>query len=215
MHKKNIVIRKLIAIAEQTVIAIFLSFLVLLVAYSLIGKKIERVFSLVNVTVIEKKDTEVKHKSAELDKESKLLKNYPHWGEQWGNIVIPSIDRDLPIFQGDSLDIIKNGPGHHGGSYFPGQGGSIIIAAHNSVRDFYYLPQVVVGDTITIRTNYGTYDYKVYKTDIINEKEGNKVPVHDEYEEVILYTCYPVGGIGYKSKRFVVYAKLVLVEGAN
>lgn len=211
MHKK--ITKKLIAIAEQTVIAIFLCSIVLLVLHFTVEKYIGSVISIINVTAFEKTDGEVKRDNTELNTETNMLKNYPHWGDLWGTLSIPSIDRtNLPIYQGDDLSIIKNGPGHHSGSYFPGQGGSIIIAAHNSVRDFYYLPQVKIGDTITIRTDYGTYDYQVYKTDIINEKEGNKVPVHNEYEEVILYTCYPVGGVGYKSQRFVAYAKLALVE---
>lgn len=212
---KNKIIRKVIAVAEQTAIAIFLSSVALFIIYSLVGNKVNNILSIANVTAFESNEKEKERKVTKYDSDKKQLKNYPLWGEQWGRIIIPSINRNLPIFEGDSLDIIINGPGHHGGSYYPGEGGSIIIAAHNSVKEFYYLPQVKVGDAITIKTDYGSFDYNVYKTDIINEKEGNKVPIHNDYEELILYTCYPVGGIGYKSQRFVVYAKLSLVEGSN
>lgn len=211
--RNNIIIKKIIAVAEQTAIAIFLCSITLIILYLVYGKLVTNIISIVNVSAINSKNVVSKTEETKFDEEKKELKNYPKWSQEWGRLIIPSIDRNLPIYEGDSLDIIINGPGHHQGSYFPGEGGSIIIAAHNSVREFYYLPQVKVGDAITIKTDYGTYDYNVYKTDIINEKEGYKVPVHNDYEEVILYTCYPVGGVGYKSKRFVVYAKLSLIEG--
>ena len=208
--------KKIIAIAEQSVIAIFLSSVVLISIHFAFGKKIDNIISLIKITSIERKTNNKKETITKYNKETKSLTNYPLWGKLWGHLAIPSIDRnDIPIYQGDSLDIIKDGAGHHSGSYFPGEGGSIIIAAHNSVRDFYHLPEVVVGDTVTIRTDYGTFDYQVYKTTIIDEKDSKTMTVHDEFEEVILYTCYPVGGVGYKSKRFVVFAKLVLVEEAK
>ena len=33
---------------------------------------------------------------------------------------------------GDTLDILRYGVGHYAGSFFPGEGGSVIFAAHNN-----------------------------------------------------------------------------------
>ena len=56
---------------------------------------------------------------------------------KYATIKIPKIDVDLPVYYGDSLDVLKKGVGHSSGSYFPGEGGSIIYMGHNSKKMFY------------------------------------------------------------------------------
>ena len=205
-------IRKFIAIAQELAIAIFFTIIILLITYFAIGDVATDVLSL---TKILERNFNEKAKKTEItyNAETKSLVKYPAWGEQFATLTIKSIQRyDLPVYHGDTLDIIKNGVGHNAGTYFPGEGGSIVLGAHNSVRDFYYLPQVKIGDTISIKTSYGIFDYDVYDTDIIQEKDESKLPIQSDEEILMLYTCYPVGGIGYRDKRYVVYARLVLVE---
>lgn len=203
--------KKLIAIAQELAIAIFFTSIVLLVINIICGDIVSDILSL--TSILEQNNNTHKSSNITYDYESKKLEKYPVWGEEFAKLTIKSIDRyDLPVYHGDTLDIIKNGVGHNAGTYFPGEGGSIVLGAHNSVRDFYYLPQVSIGDTISLKTSYGIFDYEVYDTAIINEKDSTKLPIQKDEEILMLYTCYPVGGIGYRDKRYVVYAKLVLVE---
>lgn len=210
MHNNKIV-KKIIAIAQEVAIAIFFTSVVLLILNLVVGDITSDILSL--ISILEKNNSTKKSTDIVYNYESKSLEKYPSWGEKFGTLTIKSIDRyDLPIYHGDTLDIIKNGIGHNAGTYFPGEGGSIVLGAHNSTRDFYYLPQVNIGDTVSIKTSYGIFDYEVYDTAIINEKDSSKLPIQKDEEILMLYTCYPVGGIGYRDKRYVVYAKLVLVE---
>ena len=101
------------------------------------------------------------------------------------------------------------GVGQSSGSYFPGEGGSIICMGHNTKAFLYKLPQIKKGAIIEVETTYGTFKYKVDNTKIVNMYNVDELPIQ-KYEEVLmLYTCYPVNGLGHKTDRFVVYAKKV------
>ena len=114
------------------------------------------------------------------------------------------------MYHGDALRILKYGVGHHAGTYFPGEGGTILVAGHNTYAQFRNLPNVQVNDEITVETIYGKYIYKVSRTDILEAKAFNEsLSINNEKEELILYTCYPVDTPGFKTKRFIVYADLV------
>ena len=91
----------------------------------------------------QKRDREI-----EFDKVKKKLKVYPSYGEVFGNVLIPSIKVDVALYHGESLKNLKYGLGHHAGSFFPGEGGSIIIAGHNTYGQLYDLPKVKIGDMI-------------------------------------------------------------------
>ena len=41
----------------------------------------------------------------------------------------------------------------------------------------------------------------------MNENEVNKVPIQEEEEILMIYTCWPINNIGYATDRYVVYAK--------
>ena len=127
-----------------------------------------------------------------------------------GGIKIPSVGIDLALYNGEALEILRYGAGHHAGSFYPGEGGTIIIAGHNIRGHFYTLPQVNIGDKIILNVTYGTYTYEVTKTEIRNAVElGENLHLRRDEEELMLYTCYPVETPGWKADRFVVYAKLV------
>ena len=36
---------------------------------------------------------------------------------------------ELPIYHGDTLKILRKGVGHYAGSYFPGENGTVLLAA--------------------------------------------------------------------------------------
>jgi sortase A len=193
-------------IIEDAIIAFFFFLIICLIGYAIFGKKIENYENIVKAMTIEKstakKDTTV------LDIKTQKIKNYPKYGEIFGVIKMPSIDVLANVTEGDSLDILKTSAGHYEGSYFPGEGGTIILAAHNGEQYFKKIPNLVNGDKIYLETSYGTFIYKVYDEKIIGDKEFDKMPIQNTKEILILYTCYPVDRIGFKDHRYVVYAEL-------
>lgn len=198
---------KLKVIVKQLAIAFLFSVLLIFGFYFIFSDDLNLYINLLDkMTVITKKreNTEI-----HMDTSSKRLINYPAYGTIYATLKIPSINVEAPIYHGDTLDLIKKGIGHYPGSYFPGEGASVILAAHNSKQHFMYLPKLQEGDKVIIDTIYGTYTYEVTDHKIIKDTDTSSLPVQTEEEILMMYTCYPVATIGHKSKRYVVYAKLV------
>ena len=140
--------------------------------------------------------------------DDKKIKNYPEYGTKYATIKIPKIDVELPVYYGDTLDILKKGVGHSSGSYFPGEGGSIIYMGHNSKKMFRRFSELQKGNEIEVTTTYGDFKYKIYDMQLIKETDVDKLPIQEEKEILMVYTCYPFNNIGYATQRYVVYAEL-------
>lgn len=194
-------------VARQIAISFFFASLLFVMIHFFFSEKIDTYLSLINMmTIVEK---QVEKQETTFDSIEKRLVNYPSWGSIWATIKIPDIGVEAPVYHGDTLDIIKYGVGHYSGSYFPGEGGTIILAAHNSRQHFMYLPKLKEGAEVIIEASYGTFTYRLIDTKIIGEKEMESLPVQTEKEILMMYTCYPVNTIGHKTKRYVVYLELV------
>ena len=188
------------------IVALLIITIILFTVFMVFGAKIEETVSMaskITIDIDKKEDI----KPIEIDSKNRL-KNYPEYGTKYATIEIPKIDVDLPVYFGDTLEILKKGVGHSSGSYFPGEGGSIIYMGHNAKNIFRRFSEIQVGDEITIKANYGTYQYKIYDTKLIKETDIDELPIQKEKEILMIYTCYPFNNIGYASKRFVVYAEL-------
>ena len=136
--------------------------------------------------------------------------DYPIFGSKYGDISIPSVGIELPFYYGDSLQVLKNGCiGHNSGSYFPGEGASIIACGHNTARVLKKISNIKIGDTATIKTTYGEYEYKVFKIKIIEETQLEELPIQKNLEILMIYTCYPFNSIGHVTQRFAVYFERV------
>ena len=196
---------------KATIISLIVALLVILVLVLAInyffGARIEEVVTLTNMVSVNSENKEIVQETV-LDEEKKI-KNYPEFGKEYATIEIPKIDKKLPVYFGDSLDILKNGVGHFSGSFFPGEGGSIIYMAHNSAKYFRRLGELQIGNEIIVTTSYGKYTYKIYDMQLIKETEGDKLEIQDQKEILMVYTCYPFINIGHATQRYVVFAELV------
>ena len=199
------IVKTLKATIIYVIVALFITALIILIGKLFCGAKIEETISLVSKVAIdlEQKDVE----PTELSEDNKI-KNYPEYGTQYATIEIPRIDANLPVYFGDTLEILKKGVGHSSGSYFPGEGGSILYMGHNSKKVFRRFSELQIGDEIKVTTTYGEYNYKIYDMQLINETELEKVPIQKDEEILMVYTCYPFNNVGYATQRYVVYAKL-------
>lgn len=204
MH--NFVINTIKATIIELIVALFITAIILGLGYFLFGAKVEETMSLINkvsIGVSEGKEAV----DPVMNEDNKII-NYPEYGNKYGTIKIPKIDIDLPVYYGDALDILKKGVGHSSGSYFPGEGGSIIYMGHNSKKVFRRFSELQIGNTIQVTTSYGEFNYKIYDMQLINETEVDKLPIQKEKEILMVYTCYPFNNIGYATQRYVVYAEL-------
>ena len=190
----------------QLIVALFITALILLVVYLLFGAKIEGTISLISKVSIDV-DSEAKQVETIMTEDNKI-KNYPEYGTKYATIEIPKIDVNLPVYYGDTLEVLKDGVGHSSGSYFPGEGGSIIYMGHNSAKVFRRFSELQIGNEIKVTTSYGEFNYKIYDMQLIKETEIDKLPIQKDKEILMVYTCYPFNNIGYATQRYVVYAEL-------
>ena len=203
--------RSIFNIIKAAIISIIVAFLfVLIISLFLIkvGKeKFEMATNLLDIITISK---EVQTITPVL--EGDVLLNYPTYGSKYATIKIPTIDVELPVYYGETYNILKSGVAHQSVSYFPGEGGSILMAGHNFKSFLARLPEAKIGDIITLETTYGTFDYEIYDTKIVSENDTFETPIQKEKEVLYVYTCWPINNIGHASQRYMVYADLVKAE---
>lgn len=200
-------VQTLKATISSVIVALLITGILILAIYLFLGQEIGEIFSLVNkvsIAIEENKEQE----PTKISEEKQSLENYPEYGTKYGTMEIEKIDINVPIYYGDTLEILKKGVGHSSGSYFPGEGGSIIYMGHNSKNMFRRFSELQKGNEIKVTTTYGEYTYKIYDMRLIKETEIDKLPVQKEKEILMVYTCYPFNNVGYATQRYVIYAEL-------
>ena len=199
MH--NIIKNSLKATVINVMVALLIVIILMFSLNIIIGQKKDFIMTLINTISIRKEE------KIEIETviEDNKLKNYPEYGTSYATINIPKININLPVYYGDTMEILKKGVGHSSGSYFPGEGGSIVYMGHNSKKVFRNFSKIEKGDLINIKTDYGDFSYKVYDTKIVEETDINALPIQDNKEILMIYTCYPFNNIGYSTQRYVVY----------
>ena len=203
MH--NLAFETIKATIKYLIVALFIIIVIVGAIYLLFGQEVNETFSILSKVAIDIENKKVEQTQMS---EDNTLENYPEYGTQYATIKIPRINADLPVYFGDTLEVLKNGVGHSSGSYFPGEGGSIIYMGHNSKNMFRRFSELQLGDEMTVTTSYGEYTYKIYDMQLIKETDVDKLPIQKEKEILMVYTCYPFNNIGYATQRYVVYAEL-------
>lgn len=193
------------ATIKYLIVALLITIVIVMGIYLLFGQEVNETLSIASKVAIDIENKKVEETTMSEDNK---IQNYPEYGTQYASIEIPRINVNLPVYFGDTLEVLKKGVGHSSGSYFPGEGGSIIYMGHNSKNMFRRFSELQLGDEIKVTTSYGEYTYKIYDMQLINEKDVDKLPVQKEKEILMVYTCYPFNNIGYATQRYVVYAEL-------
>ncbi len=112
--------------------------------------------------------------------------------EQATRIVIPAIDVDAPVVEGDGWEELKMGVGHHIGSANPGERGNMVVSGHNDVfgEVFRHLGGLMPGDEIIVYAEETPYRYLVREKRIVQPDEVSVMePVTKA--TMTLITCYP------------------------
>lgn len=137
--------------------------------------------------------------------EGRLL---PDEGETTGLLYIPKINAELAIVEGTDPDDLEKGVGHYKDSYYPEENGQIILSGHRDTV-FRKLGELELADILEVQMPYGSYQYKITHTKIVDADDTSIITLQNDVEELILTTCYPFSYIGDAPDRYIIYAKRV------
>ncbi|MCM3602164.1 class D sortase [Robertmurraya korlensis] len=130
----------------------------------------------------------------------------PVVGEVVGLLSLPKVESELAIVEGTDPDELAKGVGHYKGSFFPGQGGQIVLSGHRDTV-FKRVGELVLGDELVMKMPYGEASYEIVNTKIVNADDTSIITLQNQEEELILTTCYPFGYVGDAKERYIIYAK--------
>ena len=116
--------------------------------------------------------------------------------EQIGNIKIPKINEELPIYAGTGENVLQRGVGHLEGTSLPIGGASThsVLTAHRglpSAKLFTNLDKLEKGDKFYVRNLQQTLAYEVDRILTVEPNDFEKVRVENDKDYVTLLTCTP------------------------
>lgn len=130
----------------------------------------------------------------------------PRIGDTVLKLIIPRLDAQLYVMEGDGESELRRGPGHLPGTAMPGVRGNCVIAGHRDTH-FRVLKDIHKGDDIVLQTANGQYLYRVKNTQVVSAQNTRALqPTAGPILNLI--TCYPFLYVGSAPKRFVVEARL-------
>jgi sortase A len=111
---------------------------------------------------------------------------------QASRIVIPAIDVDAPVVEGDGWEELKMGAGHGIGSANPGERGNMVISGHNDVYGeiFRHLEDLKIGDEVVVYAGDTPYRYLVVATMVVEPAEVSLLEPTPN-ATLTLITCHP------------------------
>ena len=130
----------------------------------------------------------------------------PARGSWIARLEAPSIHLSTTVLEGSDDATLARAAGHIEDTALPGHGGNVGIAGH---RDTTFRPvrNLRVGDPLIVRTQTGSYTYRVTRT-LVVRPEDVYVLNPSSQPLLTLVTCYPFEFIGHAPKRFIVQAVL-------
>ena len=140
--------------------------------------------------------------------ETTELAAYPQAGDYLGHLTVSGTAVDCDVYYGDSDTEFEKGAGTFKGAKIPGEGGTILMGAHTNTyfRDF---ASVQPGADVSFVTEYGEYHYTVTGTRVATDTDTTAYDLDATEENLIMYTCYPLGTTNYTDERFFVYCDYV------
>lgn len=150
-------------------------------------------------------------KSTVEHEENKHTVVYPYYGDKYAVLNCENAGmNDIPVYWGDSADLLEKGAGHFNGSVYIGEKGNVVISGHNHTH-FFNLKNCKVGDLITLKTSYGVFTYKV--SELVYFKDNDLTYIYPtDYDRLTLYTCWNNGMLGMSDTRLGVLCDLVSKE---
>lgn len=137
------------------------------------------------------------------------LSDYGIDSEILGYISIPSIDIELPIYNGASEKNMAKGAAYLANTSLPvgGNHTNCVIAAHTRHKGIYMFKKITElkpGDEIYITNLWETLVYKVSETKVIDPTDSQNIYIQDGRSLLTLSTCHPFPK---NYQRYLVYAE--------
>jgi sortase A len=119
----------------------------------------------------------------------------------------PTVGLSATVLEGSTDDVLQKAAGHIEETALPGAAGNVGIAGHRDTT-FRAVRNLKVGDPLLLRTNKGTFEYRIKKTMIVNPDAVWVLNPTDD-PVLTLVTCYPFNFIGHAPKRYIIQADMV------
>jgi sortase A len=125
-----------------------------------------------------------------------------------GEIQVPRLHLKAIVVQGDSHTILRRAVGHIPETALPGEPGNVALAGH---RDTFFRPlrNIRLGDSITLQTSNGAFQYLVESTEVVPATDMDVLNATTN-RSLTLITCFPFDYVGPAPKRYVVRARELL-----
>jgi sortase A len=122
-------------------------------------------------------------------------------------IRVPKLHYFAAVREGVASKILYSGPGHYPGTVWPGDQGTVGVAAHN----VYWInfPQLALRDEIDLETRYGTFRYRVTGSRVVNPDDRTVVVPDDPGYHLVLTTCWPLWAGAFATQRYVIFAEQI------
>jgi sortase A len=149
---------------------------------------------------------QVKLEKALIDPPARVVRKQPLRGDAIGKIVIPSIGVSEYVVEGTDADNLRKGPGHYPDTPLPGQKGTSAIAGHRTTygAPFRKLNELERNDRIILEMPYGTFVYRVDKTQVVDDS-ALWVTRPVGHPQLVLTACHPLYSA---AQRIVAFARL-------
>lgn len=144
-----------------------------------------------------------------LNKKIDYRKKSPNIGTVIGKMRVEGLTEDMPIIEGEDLNLALNhGVGHLEGTPMPGKGsGQPALSGHRETF-FRNLKDAKNGDVVVVTMPYGTFKYKISSKKITKPSDG--AAIYDDSnvngERLALVTCYPFSIFSSPDERIIFYA---------
>lgn len=140
------------------------------------------------------------------------LRDYGRADEIFAVLTIPKISLDMPVYLGATDANLANGAAHLSHTSLPigGENTNCVIAGHrgwNGAPYFRYVPDLALGDIVTIRNLWETLTYTVVETKIIAPNDVNAIHIQESRDLLTLLTCHPYASGG--KQRFLVICERI------
>ena len=149
---------------------------------------------------------QVKLEKALIDPPARVVRKEPLRGDAIGKLSIPSIGVSEYVVEGTDADNLRKGPGHYPDTPLPGQHGTSAIAGHRTTygAPFRNLDKLKHNDRIVVELPYGTFVYRVDRTQIVDDS-ALWVTKRVGHDQLVLTACHPLYSA---AQRIVAFARL-------
>ena len=122
-------------------------------------------------------------------------------------IRVPKLGYYAAVREGVDSGVLYASPGHYPGTRWPGDPGTVGVAAHN----VYWInfPELVKGDEVDLETRYGIFRYEVVDTEIVNPNDRTALVTDADGFHLTLTTCWPLWAGAFATQRYIIHTDQV------